>query len=66
MMRITPKPGAPIRDPVTLQLIPAEGITVERVSAHWKRRAAEGGVTITVETAPAPVPSSRVAEQEQE
>jgi hypothetical protein len=55
IQRITPKPGAPIRDPVTLERLPAEGILVDRISAHWMRRAAEGGVTITDEpSAPAP------------
>jgi hypothetical protein len=64
MMRIIPKPGAPIRDPATLQRIPEEGFTVERVSAYWKRRAAEGGVTVTTEPKPATAAPSPVTEQE--
>lgn len=51
MYRITPKPGAPIRDPVTLKLIPPEGFVAERVTAYWRRRADEGGVKVTNESA---------------
>jgi len=38
--------GVLIRDPETRQRLPAEGIVVDRVNAYWRRRAAEGGVTI--------------------
>ncbi len=49
MIRIVPKPGAPIRHPVTRELLPAAGILVDRIDAHWRRREREGGVTITSE-----------------
>lgn len=49
MYRITPKPGVPIRDPVTLNLIPPAGFVAERVTAYWRRRASEGGVEVREE-----------------
>lgn len=68
MFRITPKPGAPIRDPVTLEKLPTAGILVERVTVHWRRRQLEGGVTITDESTPkaSPAPPAAPVELEQE
>lgn len=57
MIRIIPKPGAPIRHPVTRELLPAAGILVDRLDAHWLRRKREGGVEVVTEPAPETTPS---------
>ena len=44
--------------PVTRELLPAAGILVDRIDAHWRRRERERGVTITPEP-----PTTRAPEQ---
>jgi hypothetical protein len=54
-------PGAIARDPRTHDRLPVEGIVVDYVDAFWRRREAEGGVTIVDGPAPdqaAPAPES--------
>ncbi len=42
---ITPIGGNILIDPATKQLVPTEGLVVEK-SIYWLKRAAEGGVSI--------------------
>jgi hypothetical protein len=50
--------GVLIRDPKTLQRLPAGGIVVDRVDAHWRRQALMGGVKIVDVPALAPLAAS--------
>ncbi len=48
-IHIIPRPGSIVRDPVTGQVLPAEGVHVSApLSPHWKRRLREGGITLAL------------------
>lgn len=45
-----PLPGRRVRDPKTMQLLPAKGVRV-RVDQHWLRRVKDGDVALSFEPA---------------
>lgn len=44
-IKVKPRPGLIVRDPVTLLPIPEEGIVVEKYHAYWCRRIRDRDVT---------------------
>lgn len=60
-MFIKPKPGVVLRDPISKQVLPAEGRNVPS-SGFWLRRIAEGSVELVASVAtplPAEAPKSK-------
>lgn len=59
-MKVYPKPGLVVRDPVTMQHIPTDGHEVSENDMHWAMMINHGDVTMTPPKAPAlPVASSK-------
>lgn len=50
-MRIKPAPGLSVRDPVTKQLLPADGIEVPDGDIFWTRCLNDGDVVLAGEPA---------------
>ena len=48
---VKPVAGVCVRDPETRQLVPADGLRVER-NTFWSRRIKEGAVVVVQETQP--------------
>jgi hypothetical protein len=43
-MRVIPAPGLQVRDPATLQLVPAEGLDIDATDLTWARLLKDGDV----------------------
>jgi hypothetical protein len=51
-MRIKPAPGLSVRDPVTKQLLPADGIEVPDGDIFWTRCLNDGDVVLVTPESP--------------
>jgi hypothetical protein len=59
-MKVYPKPGLLVRDPVTMQHIPSDGHEVSEFDMHWAMMINHGDVTTTLPKSLAlPVVSSK-------
>jgi Protein of unknown function (DUF2635) len=52
-MKVYPQPGRRVRDPVTKQLLSADGLEVSEHDIFWARRMRDEDVTTTAPTAAA-------------
>ncbi|MFM0306274.1 DUF2635 domain-containing protein [Paraburkholderia sp. RL17-383-BIF-A] len=52
-MIVKPAPGLKVRDPVTKQLLPPEGIEVSDTDIFWTRAMNDGDVVVVNSAAPA-------------
>lgn len=58
-MIVKPAPGLKVRDPVTKQLLPPEGIEVSDSSIFWTRAMNDGDVVIGNSVAPVRAPQAK-------
>lgn len=56
-MRVKPKAGKMVRDPISLALLPENGRNVPN-NTFWRRRLRDGDIELVSDVKPAPAPAS--------